>query len=221
MKRNNSTQLFLPFIAPVNNLPRVLSMGYIELNYILSLTDEDIEKYKINIESLGSIKDLGFLLENKYLWNNIQIRTNNFLLNTLLYVNKVSDNKVYIEYIPFELPTFDEQEKDIEKMIHDINDLNLLFISDIDLFPSKCSISLVIQHNGESKVFTLGIVTENKENKDSNNINSNTKSNNNKIVKNENSPLNKIMLSCKKYDYFIIDINSGARNSYRVDSRHF
>ena len=70
MKRNNSTQLFLPFIAPVNNLPRVLSMGYIELNYILSLTDEDMEKFKINIESLSSIKDLGFLLENKYLWNN-------------------------------------------------------------------------------------------------------------------------------------------------------
>ena len=211
MKRNNSTQLFLPFIAPVNNLPRVLSMGYIELNYILSLTDEDMEKFKINIESLSSIKDLGFLLENKYLWNNIQIRTNNFLLNTLLYVNKVSDNKVYIEYIPFELPTFDKQEKEIEKMIHDINDLNLLFISDIDLFPSKCSISLVIQHSGESKVFTLGKCTsDNKENKDSININSNTKSNNNKIVKNENSPLNKIRLSCKKYDYFIIDIKEAS-----------
>lgn len=209
MKRNNSTQLFLPFIAPVNNLPRVLSMGYLELNYILSLTDEDMEKLKINIQSLGSIEDLQFLLENKFLWNNIQIRTNNFLLNTLLYVNKVSENKVYIEYIPFELPIFDEKEKDFEKMIHDINDINLLFISENDIMSSKCSISLVITYGGESKTFDFGKGTsENKENKNSNNINLNVKqqSNNNKIVKNENSPLNKIKLSCKKYDFFIVDI---------------
>ena len=68
MKRNNSCKLILPSIAlNAITLPRVLSIGTLELNYILSLSEEDLNFLKVDINSIKSINDLSFLFSNKNL----------------------------------------------------------------------------------------------------------------------------------------------------------
>ena len=188
MKRNNSCKLILPSIAlNAITLPRVLSIGTLELNYILSLSEEDLNFLKVDINSIKSINDLSFLFSNKNLWNNFQIKTNNFILNTLLFVNKVSDSKVYIEFIALQLPRYTEKEKEFENMIHDINELNMLFIHKNDIATAKYQISLSVQYKGNMKTFELGNSVP-------------------VAAKDTKMSLEKINLSCKQYDYFICNL---------------
>ena len=66
---------------------RILSMGNVDLTYTLSLSQEDITKYKIDFEHLSKIEDLSFLYNAKALWVKIFLTTTNPTLSTLLYLN--------------------------------------------------------------------------------------------------------------------------------------
>ena len=84
-------------------------MGHYNLDYSITLSDEDILKFHIDdIENLQNYEDISFIVENQYLWSKIQIETQNKSINLLLYINKISfdSNKSYIEYIPYEKPVF-------------------------------------------------------------------------------------------------------------------
>ena len=102
-------------------------------------------------------------------------------------MNKVSDSKVYIEFIALQLPRYTEKEKEFENMIHDINELNMLFINKNDIATAKYQISLSVQYKGNMKTFELG--------------NSVPVS-----AKDTKMSLEKINLSCKQYDYFICNL---------------
>lgn len=177
---------------------KILAMGNVDLTYTLSLSQEDIKKYKIDFDNLTKIDDLSFLNEAKSLWLKIFITTENPTLSTLLYLNRATDNKVYIEYLCYKLPSFGESEKSLSEMITAVNEMNYLFCNKkTQLFSVKgtCKLTLVIQYNEQSKSFALG--QEPKEKKTM------------KVkVKKSEAPsfLDKIHLECAAYDYYLSNI---------------
>ena len=44
---------------------RILAMGNVDLTYTLTLSQEDITKYKINFNKISKIEDLSFLYDAK------------------------------------------------------------------------------------------------------------------------------------------------------------
>ena len=66
---------------------KILSIGNLEITYILNLTDNDINKYKIDFNSI-QIADLDFLLNDSSILDRVIFSTDNFILNTIYFLNK-------------------------------------------------------------------------------------------------------------------------------------
>ena len=177
---------------------RILSMGNVDLTYTLSLSQEDITKYKIDFEHLSKIKDLSFLYNAKALWVKIFLTTTNPTLSTLLYLNRSTVNKTYIEYLCYKLPSYGENEQSLSEMLNAVNELNYLFLNKkTQLFSVKgtCKLTLNLLYNGATKTFELGQDPKEK------------KTMKIKVKKSEApSFLDKIHLECKSYDYYLSNI---------------
>ena len=103
----------------------VLSFGHYDINYAITLSEEDILKYHIdNLANLTKYEDISFIVDNQYLWNKIQMETNNNSINLLLYLNKISfdSTKAYIEYIAYEEPVY--YNSSVKQMLTTVNDFN-------------------------------------------------------------------------------------------------
>ena len=214
----------------------ILSMGFYDINYELTLNDEDMKKFKINdISNLSTYEDFSFIVENKYLWNKIQIITKNKNINLLLYMNKVGSDysKAYVEYIAYEKPIF--LNSDIELMIKTVNDFNFFFVNSSNLISGKNKyFELKIKYKDKEVIIDLSeevtskdeneenknnkeCDNKNEENKDdeenkNNKENDNNKNNKNRItLKNKNNIFNRINLDCESYDYFICSIEDSAK----------
>ena len=175
---------------------RVLGMGNIDLTYTLNLSEEDVAKYKIDLDKVNSLEDIGFLEDAKNLWVKIFISSNNPTLSTLIYLNRASDNKVFVEYLCYKLPCYDEKEKPFGEMFTSVNEINFLFINhETALFPNKgtCNITFVIKFNENSKSFSLGNNTQSAEE-------------NKEEEKKEDTFIDKIHFDCKAYEYFFTNI---------------
>ena len=112
----------------------ILSIGHYDIDYLIELSDEDIEKYNIeSIKDLKTYEDISFIVDNQYLWSKITLESENKMINLLLYINKISteSNKSYIEFIPYETPIYFNESFKI--MIKTVNDLNFLFINEYSI----------------------------------------------------------------------------------------
>ncbi|MCQ2818435.1 MAG: hypothetical protein MJ252_14300 [archaeon] len=78
---------------------RILTIGAIDLNLTLKLTNDFLMTHSIEFKSIKTIKDLYFLSEDTNLWDKITLSSDKKSLNTLLYINKTQRKKALIEYI--------------------------------------------------------------------------------------------------------------------------
>ena len=195
----------------------ILSLGHYDIDYSITLNEEDILKYHIeDIENLTSYEDIKFIIENKYLWGKMEILTENSFINLLLYLNKISINKSYIEYIAYEQPVF--YNKSVKEMLMTVNDLNFLFVNDCPLNPeSKKSFSLTIKYKDKQTVIDFAQLEkennnnsndETKKESEEENQDSNKEQNdeNEKYLENENNAFNKVKIQCQKFNYFLCSI---------------
>ena len=192
----------------------VLSLGHYDINYSITLSEDDVLKFHIDdITQLTKYEDISFIVENQYLWDKIQMKTENKSINLLLYINKISieSNKTYIEYIPYEQPVF--YNESVKNMLKTVNDINFFFVNKNSLYPDiKKYFSLTIKYKDKETVFNFDKSEEDDKNKNvdneiqkegsSDNIKENEQNENNGL-KNEDNPFNKIKLDCTKYNYFI------------------
>jgi len=198
----------------LNSIPSsILSLGHYDLDYSITLNEEDILKYHIeDIENLRSYDDIKFIVENQYLWGKIEILTENNFINLLLYLNKISLNKSYIEYIAYEQPVF--YNKSVKEMLTTVNELNFLFVNECSLNPEKSkNFSLTIKYKSKQTVIDFDqLENENnndakKESAEENQDNNKEQNNaNEKYLDNENNAFNKVKLQCQKFNYFICSI---------------
>ena len=174
----------------------ILSLGHYDLDYSITLTDDDLSKYNIeDITYLKTYEDISFIIDNHYLWNKIQIETDNKMINMLLYLNKVSKDskKSYIEFISYEKPIF--YNDSVKSMLKTVNDFNFFFVNDYPINPeSKKYFQLKIKYKNQETIFSFDKIEEEKNNKsddgkkdDNENNNSDNAGNINKIEENKNN----------------------------------
>ena len=190
----------------------ILSLGHYDIDYSITLSEDDMLKFHIeDISQLKTYEDISFIVENQYLWDKIQIKTENYAINLLLYLNKISpdSSKTYIEYIAYEEPIFYSEE--VKNMFRTVNDFNFFFVNNCALNPEiKKDFSLTIRHKDQETVFNFEDDGKNRNEdneikKESGNEEKKEEKEDNENVKieNEKNPFNKIKLDCSQYNYFI------------------
>ena len=206
--------------------PKILSLGYYDINYTITLSEDDMLKFHIeNLANLTSIEDISFIMENQYLWAKIFLETENKAINLLLYLNKISmeSNKSYIEYIPYEQPVYYNSK--VKEMFETVNDFHYFFVNACPLIPeSKKYFSLTIKYKDQQTVITFDRCEgEDDANKNVDNEvmkegsyqqNNEEQQNdeNDQNLKNENNVFNKVKLQFQKYNYFICSIEESIKN---------
>ena len=182
----------------------ILSLGNVNLEFELYLSIQEYQKY-INDE-IKSIEQLNFLEDNKELWNKIKLTSSNFILNTLLFVNKISNKKIDIEYLSYKYPTFNENEKFLEKIFNYIFDKQHILFNRSNFLKdySYANIKFIINiENKYIKNFDIGINDNNNSSEVSNNLNEeNLKSKNNKNIFENIKIINNLNI-----EYFFIHFN--------------
>ena len=188
----------------------ILSLGHYDIDYYITLSEEDMLKFHIeDVTQLKKYEDISFIIENQYLWQKIQLKTENRFINLLLYLNKISNNsnKKYLEFIPYEEPVFYNEA--VKNMLKTVNDFNFFFVNNCSLNPeTKKYFSLTIKYNDQQTIFNFD------KGENDNEIQKESGEEKNKeegkkgetYLKNENNPFNKIKCDCPQYNYFICSI---------------
>ena len=188
----------------------ILSLGHYDIDYYITLSEEDMLKFHIeDVTQLKKYEDISFIIENQYLWQKIQLKTENRFINLLLYLNKISNdsNKSYLEFIPYEEPVFYNEA--VKNMLKTVNDFNFFFVNNCSLNPeTKKYFSLTIKYNDQQTIFNFD------KGENDNEIQKESGEEKNKeegkkgetYLKNENNPFNKIKCDCPQYNYFICSI---------------
>ena len=117
------------------NAKKLCSLGILDININMTLTQSQAEKYNFNIEDYNTVSDLKNLFypedeaktEIDYL-KHIFISSDNSLINTLLYINRAYKSKTFIEFIMPNKLDFSEKTKFIHDLLIDICNMNYLFI---------------------------------------------------------------------------------------------
>jgi len=128
--------------------PTIISLGSsLNIKLILSLEEKQYESLGINYYEIKKTEDLKKLypspipnscqIQLQKLTSLIELHSNNFLLNSLLFINHSSPRKIPIKYIiPFS-PKFPNELNFIYNIIKSITEANHIYIEDANLLDIK------------------------------------------------------------------------------------
>ena len=128
--------------------PCIISLGSsLNLKLILSLEENQYESLRINFKEINKTEDLKKLypsplpnispIQLQKLTSLIELHSDNFLFNSLLFINQCSPKKIPIKYlIPFS-PKFPSELNFIYNIIKSITEMNQIYIEDSNLLDIK------------------------------------------------------------------------------------
>lgn len=135
---------------------KLVSLGGLNINLVLELSNKDMEKYLLNWEKINSLKDLSFINKEKDLWSKIEIKSNDNIINFFLYMNKVNKNKIYAQFITLNEIIYNEEQKLFENFIRQVTTSNFLYILPQKIYNSiKNIINIELIYGNNKKVFQL------------------------------------------------------------------
>lgn len=139
--------------------PRILGLGLIKLDFYLNLTDDMIKKFKIDFSQINSPKDLAFIAEDPELLDLIQISSSDALSNILLYINKASVAKSFVELITLSPFRVHPDEEHMKKIFTHVTEHNYLFSNEmiVTSLPNKISFAF---KNGKKLLKYFDIITD-------------------------------------------------------------
>ena len=135
-------------ISKTSKYPTIISLGSsLNIKLILSLEEKQYESLGINYYEIKKTEDLKKLypspipnscqIQLQKLTSLIELHSNNFLLNSLLFINHSSPRKIPIKYIiPFS-PKFPNELNFIYNIIKSITEANHIYIEDANLLDIK------------------------------------------------------------------------------------
>jgi len=139
--------------------PRILGLGLIKLDFYLNLTDEQIKQYKIDFSKINEPKDLAFIAEDPALLDLIQISSSDTLSNILLYLNKASIQKSFVEMITLSPLRINPDEEHMKKIFTHVTEHNYLFSNEMSVTSVPNKISFAFK-NGKKLIKYFDIVTD-------------------------------------------------------------
>jgi hypothetical protein len=136
-------------------VPRVVSIGRIDFDYTLTLPEDYLLSIGVDIETVSKAEDLAFLKDNKDLWDRIVLSSNNGLVNMLVYLNKVTTNKTFIEMTLFNSFSFAEKDSFLKELVNYVTEHNYLFIIEANVINCENKISFTLKSGKRSKSISL------------------------------------------------------------------
>ena len=145
------------------NAKKLCSLGILDIDINLTLTQSEADKYNFNIDNYNEVSDLKNLFypeedsntnntnntnsnstnEIDY-FNHIYLSSENNLINTLLYINRAYKLKTFIEFIMPNKLDFSENTKFIHNLLIDVCNRNYLFIIENKLIDISSNIKFNI-----------------------------------------------------------------------------
>ena len=95
---------------------KLCSLGRLNININLVLRKTEAQKLNFDINHYNKIEDLKDIFSFNYM-DFITLTSDNYLINTLLYINRASKNKSFIEFIMPNQLEYDYSKKFIKKLI--------------------------------------------------------------------------------------------------------
>ena len=145
----NTENIKLPNqITKQGRYPCIISLGSsLNLKLILSLEEKQYESLRINFKEINKTEDLKKLypsplpnispIQMQKLTSLIELHSDNFLFNSLLFINQCSPKKIPIKYlIPFS-PKFPTELNFIYNIIKSITETNQIYIEDSNILDIK------------------------------------------------------------------------------------
>ena len=139
-------------------IPLILSWGAVDLVLDITWTLEELIDLEVEWDNLNSLEDIRFLKEKKDLWQKFELSTTNPTLLTLLFLNKTSKKKSYIDYIPFGTPKFEGDDEYFSEIIKIVTEQNYLNINE-NALDENGRFSVIIRMHYEDKCKTIVIGT--------------------------------------------------------------
>ena len=153
------------------NPKKLCSLGILDININLILTQSQAEKYNFDIEDYNTVSDLKNLFypeteentktEIDY-FNHIIVSSDNDIINALLYINRAYKSKTFIEFIMPNKLDFGENTKFVHDLLIDVCNMNYLFLIENKLIDVNSNIKFNIsiidddsKENIEFKSFDL------------------------------------------------------------------
>ena len=206
------------------NPKKLCSLGILDININLILTESQAEKYDFNIDDYNTVSDLKNLfypLTTDYnteidYFKHIFLSSDNNLINTLLYINRAYKPKTFIEFIMPNKLDFGSNTKFVHNLLIDVCNMNYLFIVENKIIDVNSNIKFNIniideetKENIETKTFDLFEMND-LEIKINNNENDNENLN-----ENNDSVLFNLDYNFDKVDFFLVDLFSYKELLYK------
>lgn len=202
-------------MSKINNI-KIITFANIQIDLYLILNQNDLKFLNLAPNFLNEIKNL-FDLENwfnqfqlkenntdvNFISNLLKIETNNFIINTCLYINRVYKEKVDFEILSNML--LNEEDLFLEKLLKIAFEKNNLFMKNLNINLECPELNFIIK-----------IITN-----EGRNCNSRSFSNKKNLKEEENEKINIYTnleyliksFNFKNKDYFLFDLNSYIINS--------
>ena len=206
------------------NPKKLCSLGILDININLILTESQAEKYDFNIDDYNTVSDLKNLfypLTTDYnteidYFKHVFLSSDNNLINTLLYINRAYKPKTFIEFIMPNKLDFGSNTKFVHNLLIDVCNMNYLFIVENKIIDVNSNIKFNIniideetKENIETKTFDLFEMND-LEIKINNNENDNENLN-----ENNDSVLFNLDYNFDKVDFFLVDLFSYKELLYK------
>lgn len=191
-------------------VPRAVSFGRVDFNFILNLPEEILPFYNLTWEKLNDISDLAFLKETKELWDSIQLISNNSLTNILMFINKAHNIKSFVEMTLFKELQFEEKENFLKEIITHVTEHNYLFLIELNMMECKHNITFTVKCDKKTKTFDICKGSEEEREKEEGipieNQIEKAEGSKSQASKTEEDPFRKLNIDFSEFDFLIVDL---------------
>ena len=183
----------------------IIGLGYnLQFDLELSLTYDQFKENKIDFDEIKNIEYLKGKLNKKLISSSIKISSNNFLFNSILFINRANKTKSNIKYIiPFKIK-YSEKISFMEDIINEVLLNEGITIIPLDLKENLPKINFIINLIEENKIkITKNIDIFDSENYQKNENNSNCDEKGINILINSINKCNYLITCISDYNNYI------------------
>ena len=129
----------------IDTLAKIISVGAsLDIDITLTCTKSRLEFLGIQYENICKLEDFQPIFQDETitpeLFPHITLSSKNFLINSLLYINKANRTKSFVEYlIPFQCK-YSPNYEFMEPIVKDVIELNYIFLEEFNLLDIKPNI---------------------------------------------------------------------------------
>ena len=178
-------------------LTKIVAIGNLDLIFSLELSECDMMYYNLDNNTFDKLEGLSFLSDKQELWDKISISSHSQLILMLLYINKISKVKTFIEFSSLAGIVYNDNENFLRPILTYATEHNFLFINENNILPSNKTNILFNIKKGNEIIKTFKICNQSNE--------SITESSKNKSS--DHTMYDRLNCEYSQFNFLFIDLN--------------